>query len=557
MAKNDVAMPVEAMAHQLDGIAWLRAQGCGILADEPGLGKTLQACVAAVPPVLVVCVAAMRTDWQREMARWRPDLSTTIITGRTEREQAVYTAAQVVIVNYDVLDAHGKALAKVGFETIVTDEAQAIKTLKQTKRGYAGSARARAFVRLALTVPRRFVLTATPVMNRTIELWPLLHVVDPERWQSYSDFGVSYCAGFLETIYRKPFPLRSGDRVRDQKGVEREVGWCDVSKGRLGLKTDVPRRLEFVSIHDVKPLPRKITAWNFKGSSNRAELHEELTSRYMLRRGKDVLDLPPKSRATKLVTLQSDAARTYLEAEADFKRFVLDRGGVEALERHERAEVVTRMTALRRLAAVGKVDYAARWCCEHAQATTRPLVVMAHHRDVTVALRAQLAAAEIDSPGGKRPLRVGAIVGGMGEQSRRRDKDAFQAGELDVLVCSISAAGVGLTLTAASEMLFVERSWRPMDLVQAEDRIWRIGQPNKCSILYLDAPGTIDDAMASMLVDKVATIAGVVDGLDLPEDEAQRHVLGSLLGTPTRPRKPCRPRPPSQQLKLDWQIPPW
>jgi hypothetical protein len=196
----------------------------------------------------------------------------------------------------------------------------------------------------------------------------------------------------------------------------------------------------------------------------------------------------------------------------------------------ERAKVLAQMTGLRKLAGVGKVDYAVEWSATHLEATGRPLVIMAHHRDVTLGIAQQLTAREVEVDGTVRKMRVGKIIGGMAEAKRTADKDAFQRGELDVLVCSIQAAGVGLTLTAASETLFVERAWRPSDLVQAEDRIWRIGQENKCTIIYLDAANTIDDVIAQMLQNKQSTIAGVIDGLDLDADMAQDFVFGTMFG---------------------------
>jgi len=481
------AVPDIAFPYQVDGISWLDRVNSGLLADEPGLGKTLQACVAADVPALVVCPAAMRVEWAREMNKWRPGLKVLVVSGRNAYDAKRYEA-DVVVVNYDVLAGHLKALLRRQWATVIADEAHYLKTLKMSRDKYVGSARAKAFVELSSRAKRRFLLTATPIMNRPIELWPLLHLVDADRWDSYVSFGKRYCDGYLENL--------PGGRGR---------------------------------------------AWNFTGSSNSDELHAILAERYMLRRTKDILPLPEKSRQTKLVALDGAPAKEYDKAAADFLKWVEEQGGPDKVDKAVMALALTKMTALRRLAAVGKVPYAVEWIVNHFEATGRPLVVMGHHRVVTEGIAKELSTLQVQTPSGERRLRIGRIVGGMAEAARTADKDAFQAGKIDVIVCSIQAAGVGLTLTAASETLFVERAWRPSDLVQAEDRIWRIGQPNKCTITYLDAAGTIDEVIGEMLLSKQSTIAGVIDGVDLDKEQSAALVFGKMFGSIGKMKKNPRP----------------
>lgn len=497
------AVPPEAYTHQVDGVGWLEGLSRGgILADDCGLGKTLQATVAADPPILVVCPAAMRIEWAREMGRWRPELELTVVNGRSPLS-AEKLSSPVIVINYDVLAWHVDALKTRRTATLIADEAHLLANLEPVARSkvekaikdgspierYEGSARARAFVQLADGAGRVFLLTATPMMNRPIELWPLLHYLDPKRWHDYVKFGEYFCGGKLQKIYMKG---------KNKKGEQKF---------------------------------RK--AWNFDGTSNEKKLHRVLAKEYMLRRTKDIIDLPEKSRKTVMVALSDEHADEYWRAEEDFAKWVEESGGTEALMKHLAAPVVTKLAALRKLSATGKLPIAIDWVTKHL-ASGRPLVVMAHHRDVTCGLAEKLATAEVAVGGTKRPVRVGRIIGGMTEKQRTDDKDAFQRGELDVMVCSIAAAGVGITLTQASDMLFVERAWRPADLVQAEDRIHRIGQKNACSVTYLDASGTIDEVIGRLLLDKRKTFASVVDGQDLGEPDALRLVFGAVMGVRRR-----------------------
>ena len=476
-------IPAAAMEHQITGIRWLDQMRTGLLADEPGLGKTFQSCVAADAPVVIVCPAAMRTEWQREMNRWRPDLSVQILKKTKQKTLEEYRSTDVVIVNYDIVSKHVEGLREVGFKTLICDEAQALKNLRQkgVKRELVGSARAEAVAKLAASIShKRFMLTATPIMNRVIELWSLLHIIDPRRWDSYSKFGVRFCAGELVEQYR--------------------------------------------------PGGGKVRVWDFSGMSNEKELHAILSERYMLRRKKEILNLPPKSRFSQMVELPYEYQVDYFKAQQEFLNWLLETSGSEAVSKAKRAEAIVRMTSLRRLAAKGKLEIAKEWIVNFAEGTGRPLVVMAHHRDVTEELIKLLREQEFDSPQGRRKFRVGGILGGISDAQRTRDKDAFQRGELDVIVCSIQAAGVGLTLTRATDTLFIERAWRPADLVQAEDRIYRIGTKNACTITYLDASDTIDAIIATMLVDKQSTSDGVIDGVDLDEEGAAELALNQIFG---------------------------
>lgn len=475
-------VPEAAFSYQAEGIRWLDHFKNCLLADEPGLGKTIQASVAADPRVIIVCPAAMRIEWQRELAKWRPELLSFIVSGTKPHDPNLLIQYDAIIINYDVLSAHVETLTKVVFSTLIVDEAHNLKTLKSSGKlkKLSGSKRALAVAELARHVTdKRFFLTGTPVENRPIEVWPILYMIDPEFWSDYAAFGKRFCDGKLTEVGRR------GHRVK---------------------------------------------TWDFSGASNVPRLHQ-LLSRFMLRRKKDlVLDLPPKQRQTIYVPLDDDTAREYGQAMRDFVAWVRDSGGALAVLKHLAAPAVTKLTALRKLAARGKLDAAVEWVVSHAEGTSRPLVIMAHHRDVTVGLAERLRNTEFRSGFETRKFRVGQIVGGMSESERTADKDAFQRGDLDVIVCSIQAAGVGLTLTRASEMLFVERAWKPALLVQAEDRIYRIGQKNSVTITYMDAAGTVDEWMKALLVDKQSTVAGVVDGLELDDEKAEEFILGKVLG---------------------------
>ncbi|MES1209763.1 MAG: SNF2-related protein, partial [Pseudomonadota bacterium] len=172
----EVALPADVRAdlraYQREGVRWLaflKSAGLGgILADDMGLGKTLQAMCVFDGPTLVVCPTSVIHNWVAELARFRPALKVCLYHGAARK---LDPSADVTVTSYALLRLDGAKLAgpkdtaPAGWQTVVLDEAQAIKNPdSQTARAAYG-------VRAAF----RLALTGTPVENRLEELWSLVH----------------------------------------------------------------------------------------------------------------------------------------------------------------------------------------------------------------------------------------------------------------------------------------------------------------------------------------------------------------------------------------------
>jgi len=517
-------LPEEMFPYQREGALWLDAKGSGILGFEPGLGKTLTSLAVCDTPVLVICPAGLRVNWLREVIRWRPDLSVGIVgmkkrrrgtgwtkyTGATLEAREKYLAevlkADVVVANYEALLKRStfEAITEKRYRTLIVDECHRLKELQiRSKKQPDGSWQSMPSKKSPKTASavwlarqkteRAFLLTGTPMINgRHYELFPLLHMVAPET-SPFRTFR-QYCKQFCP-----PYEMHVGG-------------------GR------------YVTFFD-----------NNQGS---AELHELISGTYLLRKTKDELDLPEKQRRSIYVELDQDTAVQYERAALDFLNWIEEVGGAEAAMRARRAEAITKMTNLRRLSAIGKVPVVAEQIVSHLSGTGRPLVVMCHHREGAQALAGFFEAlneGEFTLGGGlklDRKIRFGMYGWGNTNQDTI---DHFQSGwpeqsppdqreYLDVFIGSILACREGINLFRASDTFFLERDWRPMICVQAEDRIHRIGQKNKCTITYFEGSGTIDAKLAELLIDKTSTAAAVIDGRNLSEEEAAYEVLGEMFG---------------------------
>lgn len=504
--------PAEMFAYQRESAVWLDTVGSGVLALDMGLGKTLVSLACADTPVVVVCPASLRSNWVREVNRWRPDWTAVSIGTGPAKKGAAKAAtlrdamqANVVVINYDILKGERmEALKQRGINTLIVDEAHFIKELraKPPRPPKTGSQRAIAVWHLAQIAKRRFMLTGTPMINgRPYELWPLLNAVAPRDWPDFYAYCQQYC--------------------RPRKITQRG---------------------------------RKFTDYN--GKANLEDLRERTAGKYMLRKTKEEeLDLPPKQRRTIEINLDEAYSKEYARAAAEFIAWVRAKGGHEAAMRAARAEAIARMTALRRLSALGKVEAFTEQCYLHLKSTGRPLVVMGHHKEPIASIGAALT---------ELGYKVGFYTGDQSPAEKDRVKDHFQDGipagapaderdYLDVIMCSITSAGFGLTLTRAREMFFLERAWRPGDLVQAEDRIYRIGTKNDVTITYYDGAGTLDMMLRSMLVDKQSTVAGVIDGRDFNDEaSAVSAIMGTMFG---EGMKPNRARNVADENGYEWAEP--
>jgi len=279
-----------------------------------------------------------------------------------------------------------------------------------------------------------------------------------------------------------------------------------------------------------------------------AELKEMLDTHVWVRRIKaEVLkDLPPKMRSFQSVDVDLAsfrAAHREVTAKVDEwidsyrrrhpRRALPDEKAIEAWSR----ENIALSSPLRKAAGLAKVPVVIEMLSEWVEAQSeqfsegpetggtadrgfaRPLIVWVHHHEVHDALMASL-------PDRIREVSA-SITGHTGAEERGQITEAFQAGRILVLFASITAAGVGITLTRSADAWFAETSFTPSDVVQAEDRINRFGQTRPVQITTLVAEGTLDATIQSVLLRKIHVLEQLVGG---DQQVADASVAGGNSG---------------------------
>jgi SNF2 family DNA or RNA helicase len=459
----------ELRPFQKAGVSYALSTKRLFIADEMGLGKTIQALAtihaAQAYPAIIVCPASLKLNWAREAARWLPSKSISVWNGKAG------IAADVIVINYDVLSKHVEALKALNPRTIVFDESHYAKNYK--------AKRTEAAKELAKGVEYRIALTGTPVLNRPQELISQLGIIG-----RLNDVG-----GDFWTFAKR---------------------YCGAYRDRFG--------------------------WNMSGAAHLDELNEKMRATCYIRRNKaDVLkELPAKQRSIVPVALSNrreyDRAESELiswlgeQAESD-KAFLASIAHLGAAEQQAakyarreetensaaQAEQLVRIEALKQLSAAGKLEAVIDWI--ESFIDSDKLVVFAHHIDIVNAI-----AARFNAP---------AITGSTPLDKRQEYVDRFQNDpDCKLIVLNIRAGGVGLTLTAASNVAFIELDWTPAAHDQAEDRCHRIGQTDAVNVWYLLADNTIDMEINALIDQKRAVVDAATDG----SAEAQRSgVMNDLI----------------------------
>lgn len=475
--------------YQVAGAQLIAAGLSALVFDDPGTGKTLTTLLGLMElrergrlplaaPMLVVCPTSVVDSWVRDARRWTPFSVAAWRGDAGARRRLVDSRHDLYIAGYgvvgndvDVTKTGAPLLAK-GFAAVAIDECHLIKSPK--------SARSKAVVKLANRAQTVIPLSGTPITHHSGDLHQALKAMDPVSWPS----SERYTARYLDSV--------QGDYSDDVLGLNR---------------------------------------------FREPEFRLCLTGQYRRLAKEDVLsELPPKVRSERIVTLPPAARRAYDEM-ADVMLAQLDDG--------------TELPAFEALAQLQRLLQLACSSCDvsithgpdvdelgipkiHVHATPREpswkideLIDVLDERPGRSTLVFAPSAGLTRLAGeraAKEGYRVGYVIGGQSASDRTGQVEAFQNGDLNVMCATTGAGGVGLTLTAASTVAFLQRPWSFVEASQAEDRAHRIGSEIHESIEIVDiiAKDTVDAQVRAVLAGKASALAEL-----LADPRVARRCLGA------------------------------
>lgn len=247
------------------------------------------------------------------------------------------------------------------------------------------------------------------------------------------------------------------------------------------------------------------------GAKNLEELHRILTRTVMLRRKKeDVLkDLPDKR--TAVVAFPLSNREEYMEAQNDFVGWMENQGA-----NLDKINALAKMEKLKQLSVAGKLNACIEWIEEFLD-TDKKLVVFTAHNSTMDRLVSHFGNCAVH------------VRGGMSKDSRQKSVDRFQTDNtVKLFIGNMQAAGVGLTLTAASDCAFLEFPWTPGDFQQCADRVHRIGQKDGVTVWALVGVDSIDENIITQLQKKQKVLDMTLDGKDSDEETSLDELVWSI-----------------------------
>lgn len=437
---------VEYYPHQVEGVRWLAKRNNFLLADDMGLGKSLQTLtVAAIDfqmgyasKMLVVAPVSLKGNWLEEVEQ-HTRFKTVVLDGAKKKRSSIIDEFRngdrhILIVNYEQVKPHLRELNACGFDIVAYDEAHMLKNPQAARTKAAHG----------LIAKRYFLLTGSPMLGHVNDLWSLLYRID-RNMENYWQFRNRYC------VYG---------------------GFKD--KQVVGVK-------------------------------NRDELFARL-QKVMLRRLKsEVLDIPEKQRIPVRLHLSPLQRKIYNEIKDDLRLNAPDPMTASAMEIENALSRFLRLKQVCGSSAAlvfedgthhpdesAKLDRAAEMTEEIVIESGEHLVIFTQFRSVQRLMVDRLR---------KKGLDPAILNGDTPKNSRATIVRQWGDGPPNVIVAMLQVAGVGLNMTAAKRCIFLDKLFVPKLNEQAEDRLHRIGasttQP--VQVYELQMIGTIEQRVERIL----------------------------------------------------------
>jgi SWI/SNF-related matrix-associated actin-dependent regulator 1 of chromatin subfamily A len=453
--------------HQEEGVKFLLSRNGCILADDMGLGKSMQSIIAALESgakkILIVAPSSTKINWEREINVFCDD--TAIIDGKK------WNDAKFTIINFDILknfhtlvdrktkeDAViNRELAEAGYDLCIIDEAHYLKN--------NDSIRGKIMVELSVkyNIEKVWLLTGTPVANRPMDFFNLLKIIKSPIAQNWRHYAVRYCEGrqFFRTL---------------KNGQKKQI-------------------------------------WLTDGASNLEELASK-TKNIILRRLKtEVLDMPDKVITPMYHKLDDKGVKEYDQLWDDY----LLKREAEGKKNGNIQKDLVELILLRQFIAAQAIPYTIEMA-ENAIEMGRKVIIFTSFTEELEILQHHFGKLAVKHNGPMTTL------------AKQKSVDAFQQNDkVKVFIGNIKSAGVGITLTEGTVVIFNSFDWVPGNNEQAEDRAFRIGQKNDVNVYYQMFVGTISTRMWFMLKNKKEVIATIMGDKQYTDEEITAIMVEELM----------------------------
>lgn len=466
-----------------------------LLADAPGVGKTVQALVwlyrnqKKLLPALVICPANAKVNWKRETLKWL-GLKAQILEGKTPYSSKVFP---VTIINFDIVSFWEKELIDRQFKTIIIDEAQYIKN-PQIKRS-------KSIKKIAYRKKYILGMTGTPIENRVMDIYNIINIINPTLFPNYYAFAMRYCgaknSGFgwkfdgasntqeLFRILKKSIMIR-----RLKKDVLKDLPPIDI----ITMPLEIDNRKEYDHADDAF---LEYIAKKYEG---------------------DIRELAKK--VNQEVKEFNNYTELGLDAEIDEED--IQRLTTYKVDKSSKASTLVQIRMLQQLAVKGMMNQFLEWVEDFLESGNK-LVIFGLHRFVIDAIYDRFESVSV------------RYYGSTSKKNKQRAIDSFQNNpDIKLFVANMFSAGVAITLTAANYVAIVEYPWNPSKLQQAIDRVHRFTQTKQVTAYKFIAVNTIMEKINKILFKKENISDAVLDGKDLITQKLLTEIIASYKKEKTK-----------------------
>jgi SNF2 family DNA or RNA helicase len=470
--------------HQRAGVEFLATAKRALLADEPGLGKTAQAIRALkkmhdngeqVFPALVICPNTLKKNWEREFDRWWPGVNVTVINGSATKRRAQFDQqSDVIVINWESLrthsrlssygsialarcidckghdsritparcEVHTRELNEIDFKAVIADEIHRSKDpkSKQTRALWAATGDANI----------RYALTGTPIANNVIDLWPILHWLEPKEWPSKTKW--------IDRMIDTMINAFGGMMVLGVKSHMEDEFYAAIN----------PRMRRMLKSRVLPWLPEVITERrDVEMGVKQAKAYKQMLDHMitLLESGDSLIASNPLTQTLRLLQFASSYADVSVDETGKEKVTLSDPScKVDAL-----------------MDDIKNGDFG-----------DDSVAVCAVSRQLIEILSARLT---------KEGIEHGLITGAQDQDERQKSIDDFQSGKTKWILFTAQAGGVGVTLTTARRLVMLQRPWSLVDYKQALDRVHRIGSEIHDCVIITDyvTEGTVEERVIQAL----------------------------------------------------------
>ncbi|TSB46155.1 DEAD/DEAH box helicase [Alkalicoccobacillus porphyridii] len=444
----------ELRSYQHEGVSWLshlrRAGFGGVLADDMGLGKSIQTLVYMLyikeaqkkskkhnTPFLLICPTSLLFNWTQEAKQFAPDLKVFIHHGQTRINQMINSKAleewDVVLTSYQLAVRDAEAFKMIQWNSMILDEAQHIKNVDTKQRRVIKQFKASHIL----------ALTGTPIENRLRELWSLLDVTNPGLLGRFTTFQNR----FIKPIEKDKDP----DRLAQLQATIKPFV-LRRKKDDLSLKLNLPEKHE--KIHHVH--------LSLEQAAYYQAVVEEVSKQL-----NEVTNMERRSLILKSLT----RLKQICNHPAHFLK-------LKSVSDHQSGKWEEFLKLI-----------------DEIRANQEKVLVFTQYKEMGAIITHELEQ-RFSQP-------VPFLHGSLTRAKRQEVITDFQSNQnTTAFVLSLKAGGVGLNLTAANHVIHYDRWWNPAVENQATDRAFRIGQTSDVTVHTLITTGTIEERIDRMLVSK-------------------------------------------------------